>query len=187
MIIKRNSKIYNLIFIISITLLCSLTVLLSPWKPIDVNGSSKEFINQNITISTSNYTQRLAIFKKLTDFNKAALNIQNDQDISQLINYNLQDNGVIIGGINSHLYFKKSVLHVEDLFIEEKYRGQDLGSILLAKVEKIAKERGANLVHLETFDFNAKDFYLKQGYEVFGVLDDCPKGHKKYYMKKVLR
>ena len=42
------------------------------------------------------------------------------------------------------------------------------------------------LIHLDTFDFQAKDFYLKHGYEVFGVLDDCPKGHKRYYMKKVL-
>ncbi|PPE03578.1 hypothetical protein HCUR_00960 [Holospora curviuscula] len=25
-----------------------------------------------------------------------------------------------------------------------------------------------------TFDFQVKDFYLKQGYEIFGVLEDCP-------------
>ena len=57
---------------------------------------------------------------------------------------------------------------------------------MLAKVEKIAKKYSANLVHLDTFDFQAKDFYLKHGYEVFGVLEDCPKCHKRYYMKKVL-
>jgi len=37
---------------------------------------------------------------------------------------------------------------------------------------------------LDTFDFQAKDFYTKQGYEVFGILDNCPEGHKRYYMKK---
>jgi hypothetical protein len=37
-----------------------------------------------------------------------------------------------------------------------------------------------------TFDFQAKDFYLKHEYEVLGILDDCPKGHKRYYMEKVL-
>ena len=42
------------------------------------------------------------------------------------------------------------------------------------------------LIHLDTCDFQSKDFYLKQGYEIFGVLDNCPKGHKRYYLKKML-
>ena len=58
------------------------------------------------------------------------------------------------------------------------------GSILLKEVEKIAKEKGCYLIHLDTFDFQAKDFYVKHGYEVFGVLDNCPPGHKRYFMKK---
>lgn len=37
---------------------------------------------------------------------------------------------------------------------------------------------------LDTFDFQAKNFYIKQGYEIFGILDNCPEGHKRYYMKK---
>ena len=40
--------------------------------------------------------------------------------------------------------------------------------------EEEAKAMGATLVHLDTFDWQAKDFYLKHGYEIFGVLDDCP-------------
>jgi hypothetical protein len=145
-----------------------------------------EIITKNITLQVSDDGQKSEVLKKLGDFNRVALNIKNDQESSQPINYNLQDNGVIIGGINAYLYFLKSILYVEHIFIEEKYRRQDFGSLLLAKVEKIAKEYGAHLVHLDTFDFQAKDFYLKAGYKVFGVLDDCPKGHKRYYMKKVL-
>ncbi|WP_423236642.1 hypothetical protein [Clostridium chromiireducens] len=38
-----------------------------------------------------------------------------------------------------------------------------------------------HLAHLQ-----AKDFYLKNGYEVFGELDNVPLGHKRYYMKKIL-
>jgi len=67
-----------------------------------------------------------------------------------------------------------------------EYRGQDLGSQLLNKIELEAKAIGTTLVHLDTFDFQAKDFYLKAGYEIFGVLDDCPKGHQRYYLKKKL-
>ena len=132
--------------------------------------SSREIISKNITLSISDDAQKSEVLKKLGDFNRDALNIGNDQESSQPINYNLQDNGAIIGGIHANLYFLKSILHVDHLFVDEKYRGQDFGSLLLAKVEKFAKEYDANLVHLDTFDFQAKDFYLKHGYEVFGVL-----------------
>lgn len=92
-------------------------------------------------------------------------------------------NGEVLAGINSLLYCW-NCLYVDVLWVKEEYRKEGYGSILLNEVEKIAREKGCNLIHLDTFDFQAKDFYLKHGYEVFGVLDDCPMGHKRYYMKK---
>ncbi|WP_032121151.1 GNAT family N-acetyltransferase [Clostridium amazonitimonense] len=91
--------------------------------------------------------------------------------------------GDIIAGINSVLYCW-NCLYIDVLWVKEDCRKDGYGSILLNEVEKIAKEKGCKLVHLDTFDFQAKDFYLKHGYEVFGVLDDCPSEHKRYYMKK---
>jgi hypothetical protein len=40
--------------------------------------------------------------------------------------------------------------------------------------------------HLDTFDFQAEAFYLKGGYEMFGILDDCPPGHKRFFLRKTL-
>ncbi|MBU5590147.1 GNAT family N-acetyltransferase [Clostridium sp. MSJ-4] len=91
--------------------------------------------------------------------------------------------GDIIAGINSVLYCW-NCLYIDVLWVKEDSRKDGYGSALLNEVEKIAKEKGCELVHLDTFDFQAKDFYLKHGYEVFGVLDDCPSEHKRYYMKK---
>ncbi len=83
------------------------------------DGSSSEIISKNITLSVSDDAQKSEVLKKLGDFNKAALNISNDQESSQPINYNLQDNGVIIGGIHANLYFLKSIMHVDHLFVEK--------------------------------------------------------------------
>ncbi|GFZ33288.1 N-acetyltransferase [Clostridium zeae] len=94
-------------------------------------------------------------------------------------------NGEILAGINSVLYCW-NCLYVDVLWVKEEYRKEGYGSILLKEVEKVAKEKGCKLSHLDTFDFQAKDFYLKHGYEVFGVLDDCPVEHKRYYLKKNL-
>jgi len=78
------------------------------------------------------------------------------------------------------------MLYIDVLFTISDSRAKGFGSRLLTYVEKEAKQLGATLAHLDTFDFQAKDFYIKHGYEVFGVLDDCPQGHKRYYMKKAL-
>ena len=93
--------------------------------------------------------------------------------------------GDIVAGIRGCFYLEEC-LFISMLFIDEDNRKQGLGSILLQTIEEQARSRKISLIHLDTFDFQAKDFYMKHGYEVFGVLDDCPKGHKRYYMKKAL-
>ena len=93
------------------------------------------------------------------------------------------ENGEILAGINALLYCWKC-LYIDVLWVKEEYRAEGYGTEILNDIEKIAKEKGCNLIHLDTFDFQAKDFYIRNGYEVFGVLDNCPIEHKRYYMKK---
>ena len=106
-------------------------------------------------------------------------------DVETLIDYVIKDNGNIIAGIRSCFYLGKC-LAINVLFVDENHWHKGLGSLLLNKVETEATALGARLIHLDTFDFQAKDFYLKYGYEVFGVLEDCPPGYNRYYMRKYL-
>jgi GNAT superfamily N-acetyltransferase len=102
-------------------------------------------------------------------------------------NYVIKNKGKIIAGIKSDVYFW-GILFIGRLFVDEAHRRKGLGSLLLGRVEHEAKlETKASLAHLDTFDFQAKDFYLKHGYEIFGVLDDCPPGHQRFYLKKHLK
>lgn len=118
-------------------------------------------------------------------FNWKGCNFQGT-NLEIAVNYVLKDeNSKIIAGINSCFYLEE-ILYVGVLFVSEDYRHQGLGSQLLQHLECEAKALGAKLAHLDTFDFQAKDFYIKHGYDVHGVLDNCPTGHKRYYMKKHL-
>lgn len=56
---------------------------------------------------------------------------------------------------------------------------------MLALAEEEALRRGAALAHLDTFDFQARGFYERAGYEVFGTLD-YPTGVRRFYMCKAL-
>jgi GNAT superfamily N-acetyltransferase len=77
-------------------------------------------------------------------------------------------------------------LHVTYLWIDEAVRGQDWGTRLMDQAEAYARERGCHSVTLDTHSFQARPFYESRGYEVFGTLDDFPKGHKKFYLRKKL-
>ena len=122
------------------------------------------------------------IVNKIDAFNKSIMSPDMEENIIKK-NYVIKDANQVIAGITAVIYHNS--LYVDVLFVTPEYRGQDLGGELLNKVETEAKEIGATLSHLATFE--AKDFYLKHGYEIFGILDDCSKsGHKSYYLKKKL-
>ena len=93
--------------------------------------------------------------------------------------------GEIVAGICGLIYGWK-ILYIDVLYVDENYRRQNLGGILLDHLEEEGRKMGCKMAHLDTFDFQAKDFYIKKGYQIFGVLKDCPKGHERYYLQKHL-
>jgi ribosomal protein S18 acetylase RimI-like enzyme len=90
----------------------------------------------------------------------------------------------VIGGILANMYWR--VLYIDILWVDEKYRNKGYASALLSDIERMAKEKEGTISHLSTHDFQAKVFYEKLGYKVFGILEDCPEGHNCYYMSKKL-
>ncbi len=99
--------------------------------------------------------------------------------------YVLKDNDEIIAGINAYIYCW-GIMYIDALFVAEAYRHKQLGTYLTKKVEQEAKALGATLSNLTAFDYQAKDFYIKQGYEIFGVLENYPSNHNLYFLKKAL-
>lgn len=125
------------------------------------------------------------IVDKIVEYNLSKVPLRQEIDFLW-INRIIEDvNGQIIAGILSKMYCW-NCLYVDVLWVKEEYRKDGLGSKLLKEIEKVAKEKGCHLIHMDTFDFQAKDFYIKHGYEIFGILDECPQGHKRYYMKKII-
>lgn len=136
-------------------------------------------------IKESNKNEAELVIDNLVNYNLSKVpQIQEDPFI--YINRVIKNNeGKIIAGINSKMYCW-NCLYIDSLWVHANFRKKGLGVKLLNEIEKIAKKRGCKLIHLETFDFQAKDFYIKEGYEIFGVLNDCPDNHRRYYMKKNL-
>lgn len=140
--------------------------------------------DNNLELVAATKAEADYIDDKITDYCNSKVPFTQKQNIIY-INYIVKDNDIIVAGIKADIYYWK-ILYIGVLWVEEEYRGQKLGTKLLDRVEQEAKALGVTLVHLDTFDFQAPDFYLKHGYEIFGTLEDCPPGHKRYYMKKNL-
>jgi len=77
-------------------------------------------------------------------------------------------------------------LHVDLMWLEEDLRHQGYGQQLLALAEDEARKRGVTHAYLDTYDFQAPGFYRKNGYQVFGTLNDYPPGHQLFFMLKRL-
>lgn len=124
------------------------------------------------------------IDEKLFSYNKQCVPATQKPEVID-ISYVIKENKSIVAGICAEVYVWK-ILYIQLLFVDEAHRNKYLASYLLKHLEKEAKALGVKLIHTDTYEFQAKDFYLKKGYAIFGILDDCPEGHKRYYLKKVL-
>jgi GNAT superfamily N-acetyltransferase len=140
--------------------------------------------NLKFIFPSASREERNYIDNKIIKFNSQQVPFtQNDPFIN--IGYVAKENDLIVGGITSLMYCWKC-LYIDVLWVDEKHRHAGIGSKLLKLVEDQATEEGCHLAHLDTFDFQAKDFYLNHGYVIFGELDNCPQNHKRFYLKKTL-
>ena len=77
-------------------------------------------------------------------------------------------------------------LEIEYLFVREELRGQGIGSKLLQRAENEAKNRNCRFAFVNTYQFQAPDFYLSHGYKEVFALQDYPYTGQRYYYQKDL-
>lgn len=114
-------------------------------------------------------------------FNDAKVGPDN-HELLNIVEYD--DSGNVIGGILGGTYW--GWMHVDILWVDEKFRKRGIGSKLLQAAEDEARRRGAHSVHVDTMSWQAPDFYKKHGYKIISELNDIPKGNKKYHLIKQL-
>ncbi len=94
------------------------------------------------------------------------------------------ENDKIVGGCNGWLYY--GCMYLEQLWIDEMYRGQNFGTKLVQAAEDLAKSKGCSFFTMETMDWEALDFYKKLGYRVEGEVRGYDKGTIMYQLRKDL-
>ena len=96
------------------------------------------------------------------------------------------ENGEVIGGCIAQAYeYHWSRMFLDTLWVDERYRHQGIGSLIIREVERIAREKGCRVVTLGTASFMARPFYEKHGYTVFTTLKKA-NGYINYSLVKYL-
>jgi GNAT superfamily N-acetyltransferase len=102
-----------------------------------------------------------------------------------LFNVVLRDgDGAVGGGLIARTNWRW--LWVITLALAPAMRGQGHGARLLAAAEQHARGLGCVGARVDTYSFQARGFYVKQGYGEAGRIPDCPPGHVRYTMFKRL-
>jgi len=92
--------------------------------------------------------------------------------------------GALLGGIAATR--ELDCVTIDYLYVEERARKNGLGQALLARAEAEGRRQGARRVILNTFSFQAPEFYEKQGYQSFGAVEPCLGGYGQYFYRKDL-
>ena len=133
-------------------------------KIIDLNEEQVEDINE-----------------RLEDFDETYITYKMDGEIQ----IGIEDDGKLVAGLDACITNFK-ILYVSTVFVDEGYRRKGLGARLMREMEKRAAAMGVNMIRLDTYDWQGKEFYEALGYECVGHYENKEDGFSEYFYLKRL-
>lgn len=118
----------------------------------------------------------------LVAFNEEITGEERDKPFSVFLKNDL---GLVFGGIQA--WYDSESVYIDILWVDEKLRGRHYGKKLLSAAEKEALKLGCSFSRVETWDFQAEGFYLKNGYERLGEIKNYWLGYSKIFLRKSLK
>lgn len=118
---------------------------------------------------------------RIYDFNSSVTDIAD----GALIAFFVREGDRIVAGIAGNTW--GGTCELRQFWVEEAQRHRGLGTTLFRAAEQEARRRGCTQIVLMTFSFQAPAFYQRHGFEVVATLDDHPRGHLNFLMRKRLQ
>jgi GNAT superfamily N-acetyltransferase len=123
--------------------------------------------------------------RKIKEYNLKHVSQKDADFVDEEFCFKVKDeDGNILGGITGSA--KLQCLFIQYLWVDESIRGTGMGKKLLKQAEDYAAEKNCRLIKIDTFSFQAPNFYKSLGYEVYGQIEDFPEGCTHYFLYKKL-
>ena len=112
-------------------------------------------------------------------------NAHTGQRMDGCISIGIVESGQLIAGLDACMTAYK-ILYVSTVFVESDFRHRGYGKVLMATLEQRARALGANMIRLDTFDWQGKSFYEALDYEIVGSYENSEDGFSEYFFLKRL-
>ena len=121
------------------------------------------------------------IGKLIRSYNRS----QREEAESEPLNLYVEDEkGNLLAGLVAETF--GNWLEIKYLFVKEELREQGIGSKLLEQAESAVKNRNCRFAFVNTYQFQAPDFYKSHGYKEVFTLQNYPYTGKRFYYQKDL-
>ena len=97
----------------------------------------------------------------------------------------VRDGGAIVAGIGGWTW--GDCCELQSLWVHPSLRGRGLATRLIAAAEAEAATRGCSQTVHFTYDFQARDLYERNGYELVGRVENFPSGTDALWYRKPLK
>jgi GNAT superfamily N-acetyltransferase len=122
------------------------------------------------------------IWQPLLEFNEAAVGDATGRTLAVLLRDATTDE--LIGGLWGRSLW--GLLYIDMMFVPAPLRRGGVGMSLLRQAEQEAVRRGCSGMWTDTYAFQARSFYEKAGFTVFGQLDGPAPIFPRFFLKKEL-
>lgn len=134
---------------------------------------------ETCSIITENHDEIITDF--LNQYNQERA-VSFEDEINEDVEIVIYDGEKIIGGIVGRSLW--GTLEIKRLAVHPDYRNRGIGSKLIPAAETEAKKRKCSYLSLNTFSYQAPEFYEKLGFIKVGTEEDFPRGFSRYFYQK---
>ena len=139
--------------------------------------------NTNFVVTDQPDQADLAVLEKgLDEFNEQAAGTVDRSPLAVFVTD--PETGRVVGGLSGRTSL--GLLFIDYFYLPTSLRGAGLGSELLRQAENEALRRGCRVGVLYTINFQAPEFYRRNGWRAFGEVTSEPGGISRIYFTKDL-
>ncbi len=93
-----------------------------------------------------------------------------------------KSNTKIIGG--ALIWEHSDALYIDILWCDDNYRKKGIGTKIISIIDEVATDKGLSKLFVDTYAFQAKEFYQKHGFYCIGTVPEYLLGYDRIFMRK---
>jgi N-acetylglutamate synthase-like GNAT family acetyltransferase len=93
-----------------------------------------------------------------------------------------KENNQIVGG--ALVWEHSDAFYIDVLWLNENYRMKGIGSKIISIIDSVASDKGISKIFVDTYAFQAQEFYQKHGFNGIGIIPGYLLGYDRIFLRK---